>query len=375
MKICYTNFHRLDGGGHTTYVLSLARALAVRHEIWIAAPQASRLYNETGNIPGVRRVALQFSSRLTDMLPEAAELGALLRRERFDIIHVNGSADHRCVMLATLLTAPGSRRPRIVFTKHNDLPANGLGNALRARLATDRTICVSASTLDQLRHTAYLRRGLRLIRNGVDTAHYTPWNAEQTRLARRWWLGRALPENALVVGSNAGVAPHKGWLDMVRAAASLPDALRERVFVLLAGQPFSPGERAQIAWLGMSGHVIHAGQLPDMRSFIAALDMGFVLSHRVEATSFACREMMAMGKPVVVSNTDGLAENIHPGSDGWIVPPRSHKAVGAVLRDALADPARLKAMGQAARTKSLNEFGLDLFVRETERVYLELRAG
>lgn len=375
MKICYTNFHRLDGGGHTTYVLSLARALAPRHDIWIAAPPTSRLYHEAGQIPRVRRLALRFSPRPAGMLRDAAALHALLRRERFDIAHVNGSADHHRVMLAALAMRLRSRRPRIVLTKHNDLPARSLGNLLRARLATDRVICVSGSTRDQLQDSVYRRCGLRVIRNGVDTAHYAPWDARRSRQARHRWLPRDLPRDVLVVGSNAGVAPYKGWLDMVRAAASLPDALRRRVVVLLAGQAYSQADRDEIAALGMGDRVIHAGLLHDVRPFIAALDMGFVLSYRVETISFACREMMSMGKPVVVSDTGGLAENIRPGVDGWVVPRRAHTAVAAVLQQALADPGRLAAMGEAARARSLDEFGLDRFVRETEQTYLELLAG
>jgi glycosyltransferase involved in cell wall biosynthesis len=372
IKICYTNSHRGEGGGHTTYILSLARALAGRHEVSVIAPSSSRLYQEAGQIPGVRLHALNFRSRLPDLLRDAVRLRALLRRERYDIVHVNASSDHRSAMLAA--AGLGQRRPRIVYTKHNDIPAGGLGNTLRARLATDRVICVSGDTRDRLERTAYRRCGLRVVRNGVDVSRYAPWDADQAREARRRWLGEGLPGGALAVGSNAGVAPYKGWLDMVRAAASLPPADRRRVFVLLAGQPFSDAERAEIASLGMDGQVIHAGLLQDVRPFIAALDLGFVLSYRIETISFACREMMSMGKPVVVSDTGGLAENITPGEDGWIVPRQTPAAVAAVLRAALDDPNRLAVMGQAARAKSVAEFGLDRFVRETEQIYQELRA-
>ncbi|HWT16673.1 MAG TPA: glycosyltransferase family 1 protein, partial [Patescibacteria group bacterium] len=43
MRILLTNFHETDGGGHTTYVLSLAGGLATRHEVTVAAPPGSRL--------------------------------------------------------------------------------------------------------------------------------------------------------------------------------------------------------------------------------------------------------------------------------------------------------------------------------------------
>ncbi len=369
MKICYTNFHHHDGGGHTSYVLRLAQALSARHEIWIAAPSTSRLYQEAGQIPGVQRVAQQYSNGTFAMLREAAALRALIRRTGVDIVHVNGSADHRCAMVATLGT--GARRPRIVLTKHHDLPADSLGNTLRARLATDRVICVSDSTRAQMESTAYRHCGLRVVRNGVDTTHYQPWRAQDSEQARRQWLGE-LPADAVVVGSNAGVEPHKGWMDMVHAVAGLPQALRQRVYILLAGKPFSDADRAALAALGMQDRVVHAGLLQDVRPFVAALDLGFVLSYRVETISFACREMMAMGKPVIVSDSGGLTENVSAGVQGWIVPPQTPEAVAQVLRQVLQDPAALMPLGQAARERSVAEFGLDRFVDATEQVYREV---
>jgi glycosyltransferase involved in cell wall biosynthesis len=370
MKILYTNFHRDDGGGHTTYILSLARGLSGRHEISVAAPASSRLYREAARIPGVRVHALQFSSKLPGIVREAALLRGLLRRECYDIVHANGAADHRCAMLAAI--GLGRRRPRIVYTKHNDFPAGSLGNTLRARLATDRTICVSEDTRDKLSRTAYRRSGLRVVRNGVDTAYYAPWSDEAAAQARARWLPADAPADALVVGSNAGTAPHKGWADMARAVAGLPEAVRRRVYVLLAGMPFDAAQQAEVEALGLAGRLIHAGLLQDVRPLIAALDVGFVLSWRVETISFACREMMSMGKPVIVSDKGGLVENVTPGVDGWIVPQRSPGAVAQVLADIIAAPDCLARMGQAARDKSIAEFGLEKFVRSTEQIYQEL---
>lgn len=369
MKICYTNFHQGDGGGHTTYVISLARTLAARHTIWVVAPETSRLYKEAGAIPGVQRLGLSFSTKPMMMLRGVRTLRRLLRQESFDIVHANGSVDHRYLMLATL--GAGRWRPRIVFTKHNDLPSRTFGNLIRARLATDRVICVSASTRDQLQGSPYQSCGLQVIRNGVDTEHYAPWSDDETREARSKWIS-PLPADAVLIGSNAGVSPHKGWLDMVKAVASLPPERRDRIHILLAGQPFSDQDVVDIAAQGMTERVIHAGLLSDVRPLIAALDIGFVLSHRVETISFACREMMAMGKPVIVTDTGGLTENITATKDGWVVPVRSPAAISEVLNSIFDAPATLGHASRCAREKSVAEFGMSKFAQATEQLYREV---
>ena len=121
----------------------------------------------------------------------------------------------------------------------------------------------------------------------------------------------------------------------------------------------------------MQDRATFVGLLDDVRPFLAALDLGFVLSSRLETISFACREMMAMGLPVVVSDVGGLPENVEDGVDGWVVPACAPTAVSEVLREALREPEALEVMGEAARARALAEFGLSRFVAQTQAVYLE----
>ena len=105
---------------------------------------------------------------------------------------------------------------------------------------------------------------------------------------------------------------------------------------------------------------------------VASLDAGFVLSYDVETISFACREMMSMGKPVLVTRYAGLPENIHEGSDGWIVPVRDRQAMAEAVRTLVEQRGVLPAMGAAARGHAEREFGLPLFVGRTEEAYEKL---
>jgi len=112
MKLLFTNFHDGDGGGHTTYILGLARGLAPRHRVHVAAPPGSRLNREARAIPGVEVLDQPFPNglgRLPARLRARRQLAGYLRRERFDIVHVNGSADHRLTMSALRRARQGAR--------------------------------------------------------------------------------------------------------------------------------------------------------------------------------------------------------------------------------------------------------------------------
>ncbi|MET0504501.1 MAG: glycosyltransferase family 4 protein, partial [Luteibacter sp.] len=132
-------------------------------------------------------------------------------------------------------------------------------------------------------------------------------------------------------------------------------------------------DRARIEALGVAAQVHFAGRLDDVRPLVATLDAGFVLSWDVETISFACREMMAMEKPVLVSDYAGLPENIREGEDGWVVPARDRAAIASALRRLLGERDRLPAMGFAARAHAEAEFGLERFIDATEAFYRELK--
>lgn len=365
MRILYTNFHPGDGGGHTTYILALARALVTRHEVHVAAPPGSRLLREAMQIQGVHAFVQPFPGG-SRALVARRPLAAYLRAHQFDIVHVNGSSDHRL----TIAAARGlPQRPRIVFTKHNSKPMRSLGNWWRARQGTDAVIAVSDYTLRALQASPYRRCRLACIRNGIALEHYAPWPQALAQTARTQWIGDPA---ALVLGSSAGTADYKGWIDLVEAIALLPAELRAQVHMLLAGEPPTARHRARIEALNLAGQVHFAGLLRDVRPLIAASDVGFVLSWDVETISFACREMMAMGKPVLLTDYAGLPENIEAGCEGWLVPVRNPAAIAGMLREILAAREMPQAMGVAAHARAMAEFGNERFTDATVDFYRQV---
>ena len=372
LKLLFTNFHDDDGGGHTTYVVTLAKALATRHEVHVAAPPTSRLHQETDVLPGVHAWAQPFPNGLNKLAARRRarkQLTAMMREHDFDLVHVAGSADHRLVIAAMQGLA---RRPRIVLTKHNSKPMTGIGHWWRARRGTDAVIAVSDYTYRALMTSAYRRCLLATVHNGVDIEHFSPWPAPAASAQRQRWVGE---RPVLLLGSNAGTAMYKGWMDLVEALALLSPEQRAQVHLLIAGKPPEAVSQQRIAELGLSEQVHFPGLLADVRPAMAAIDAGFVLSWGVETISFACREMMAMGKPVLVSEYAGLPENIRPDADGWLVPVRDHAAIARMLVQLLQQRDELPAMGAAARQHAQAAFGLPRFVEHTEAVYNTLLAS
>ncbi|WP_323117881.1 glycosyltransferase [Burkholderia alba] len=363
MNILYTNFHGEFGGGHDTYIHDLAAEMGRQHQVTVASPEGSRLSRLLRQSFGVSIVGMEFKPRWNHFFQELYRLRRLIDAARFDVIHVNGAADHRQVMFALL----GCRtRPAIVFTKHNTYRADSFGNRFRARFATTHTIAVSDYVRHMLEQASPYER-VTVVKHGVRASTSDPLCRDEIRRRKIARFGPA-GADAIVLGSTAGTALEKGWLDLIAALGRLPDAQRERFRVLMAGEVPSDDVRALVARHGMASRTVFTGRVDCTRDLFSITDVSFVLSYR-ESLSYACREAMSMGCPAIVSRVGGLPENIAHGVDGWIVPARAPEAIEPILCAIAREPGLIESMGRNARLKGSREFSFEQFVDATMAVY------
>jgi glycosyltransferase involved in cell wall biosynthesis len=86
-------------------------------------------------------------------------------------------------------------------------------------------------------------------------------------------------------------------------------------------------------------------------------------------------EAMACGVPVVASAVGGHLDTVLDGRTGALVPPRDPGALAQRLRELLADPARLAAVGSAAAIRARSRYGWDRIAVEMELLYRRVLAG
>jgi glycosyltransferase involved in cell wall biosynthesis len=83
-------------------------------------------------------------------------------------------------------------------------------------------------------------------------------------------------------------------------------------------------------------------------------------------------EAMACGVPVVASAVGGHLDTVVDGRTGVLVPARDAGALAQRLRELLADPARLTAIGSAAAARAHARYGWDRIADDTERLYRQV---
>jgi glycosyltransferase involved in cell wall biosynthesis len=370
-KILLTNFHAGTGGGHRTYVRSILEgALADRFDFALACPVSSSI-NSLSRENGSRVFDLDFPGSPRDFLrivESVRKLDCIHRQFPFEILHCNGSRDH---WIALYWQSLYRRRTRIVRTRHAVKKIDGdFVHDWAFNRATALHLFVSGQMVPLCDPQGRLKTGkVKIIPNGVDTAYFQP-GPRDVELAARLGIGA----EDLVIGSNAGLGPHKRADLMIQGVASLPD--RQRFKIVLLGEQRSGLPYLEMARdLGLEGSVIYGGMLDDVRPYLSLFDLGFVLSESIETSSYAAKEMMAMGIPLICARYSGLPENVDEGQNGFLVEPGSIDGVREALANFLKlSPEDRKRMGRHGREKVARQFSRQRQFDLLQQAYLQVLA-
>jgi glycosyltransferase involved in cell wall biosynthesis len=198
----------------------------------------------------------------------------------------------------------------------------------------------------------------------LDTTHFAPVSAaEQVRLRSDLGLGEKL---LVCVGR---LSRQKGQDQLVRAWERRPIA---GATLLLIG-PGSTDELQKLAPSTFGRSIRALGAQDDVRPWLHAADV-VVQPSRYEGQSVAMAEALACGRPVVMTDVNGVREAVAPpGAEtaGAVVPLGDMDALLNACAERLADPHRSAHEGAAARIRAVSLFGADDVLERIHRVYEE----
>jgi len=318
-------------------------------------------------IPAVRLRRGLHPRALVEAVRFVGALPALARAIRIvnpDLIHANG--------LTPTLLAVNVRQRHPVLWHVRDLVMRVSAVHYLSRRVTC-IVGISESVAEHLTEMvpSFLLRKVRLIRNGIDTAHFLPGDRAA---ARRTF---ELPADAPLVGMVAHLVPwkrHGFFLDIAAAIHRLRPDVR---FVIAGRDLFHDHARlrakleAQMASTGLSGSITWVRELDDIAPLLPALD---VLVHPAGAEPFGrvlC-EAMATGIPVVAVNNAGPSGIVTNGQTGYLVPPGDPEIFARQTLRLLNNPENTRAMGVAARQHVVANFDMTRTATEMHALYDEI---
>lgn len=165
----------------------------------------------------------------------------------------------------------------------------------------------------------------------------------------------------------------KGQHVPIEALTMLRPELLERVRLLVVGAASSADAeydaelRKRVREAGLSERVTFLGRRDDVPDIMAAADVVVHSSVEVEAFGLVVVEAMALGRTVVASRFGGPAEILDAASGATFDPSRPSE-LAALIAELVDDPARRRALGDAARHRA-NQFSIKATVAATMTVY------
>jgi glycosyltransferase involved in cell wall biosynthesis len=288
----------------------------------------------------------------------------VLRDKQADVVHLHGyGATTFGRMCAAWLGIPAVLHEH---ANHTDTPwFQKLADRALARY-TDIAIGVSASTAEftsrarlvpaERTHVVYL---------GAPLDEFARPRRDDEIAAARRQLG--IRDGEIAVGTVTRLMPSKGNQFLIDAAPAVLAAHPEVRFFLVGEGELEAPLKAQAAALGLGDRFVFTGFARDVGAVYSALDV-VVFPSLWEGTPLTTFEVLAMGKPIVATDADGLLDVLEDGRDALVVPKASAGALAAAIVRLIEDPALAGRLAAGARVTGAR-YDIGVFVRKMERLY------
>lgn len=292
------------------------------------------------------------------------DLMKLLDGKRADVIHLHGYGATTFGRLAAAW-----RKIPVVLHEHANHTTTPWFQRVADRVLapyTDIAIAVSKSTATFVIQARLVpKQRVHVVYLGAPLDEFARPRTAGEVAAARAELG--MPADALVVGTVTRLMPSKGNQFFVEAIGRLAPRLPQARFVIVGEGELQADLEAQARALGVADRLLFAGFRRDVAAAYSALDIA-VFPSLWEGTPLTAFEALAMGKPIVSTDADGLSDILTPGTDALVVPRRDGPALAEAIAALAGDPARRESLGAAARLTG-QRYGIDRFVRRMERLY------
>ena len=294
-------------------------------------------------------------------------LPAMLRlvdSRRIDILHLHGYGATTFGRLAGAV-----RGVPTILHEHANLTSTPWFQKVADRLlepSTDIALAVSESTADFLVSARQMPRSkVKVVYLGVPLEEFSrPRSGDEVAAAR---LDLGIAPGEFAVGTITRLHDSKGNSYLVDAAARV---VRERPtarFFLVGEGPLLGGLQAQAAAHGLGDRFVFTGFRRDVAATLSAFDLS-VFPSLWEGTPITAFEALAMGKPIVSTDADGLLDILRHDRDALIVPRRNADALAARIVWAMDRPEERMRLSAAARVSG-QRYDIAAFVRKMERLY------
>lgn len=355
---CFTLYENLATRGHNP--------LLVVRQGWELESRA--------RAAGMNVMPLRFQSRFSPLNDwrDLRQFARLVKHHSIDVVHCHRGKDHWIAGLALWLSRAGTAliRTRHVVTPVSAHPFNRwlFGRATSRIIAVSDAAAAGFGAINRRWFERSLAAKTRVIYPGVDLERFSPDHRSED-----WRRKVGIDEDDILIGLIGRFQRVKGQWEFLRAAGIIARDY-PRVWFLLAGRGSDEKRqrfRHMAESLGIEERFILLGELDDIASVIASLDIGVVGSVGSEGSSRIVLEYMASARPIVATRVGGIPELIEDGVTGRLVPAGDVAALRDAICDLLNSPELRRRLAEAAHARAEEYYRFDWWIDQIEEVYRE----
>ena len=228
----------------------------------------------------------------------------LIRREKYDVVHVHTSALRWGGAFCAWLTGC-----RCVSTFHSTFPTHWYSRPWHIWLRMTAKYIFGArfqSISDSVCQNEKRRflNNTKLVYNWYGCNRFFP-AAEGEKANARKQLG--IKNDAIVVVSVAGCREMKRHCDIIHAVNKIVAKCPQILYLHVGSGGYEKHERQLVAELGLDDYVMFCGAQQDVRRFLIASDI-YLMTSRYEGIPITTIEAMACRIPCILYNVSGLRD-------------------------------------------------------------------
>lgn len=352
MKILHINTEKTWRGGEQQ-VLYLIKGLKERGHTPVVVCQPGSPLEDAVINAGIEVVPVRMRGEFD--LPAAWQIGRLLRKGNYDILHTHTSHAHSIGLLARLF----GKVKGMAVSRRVDFP---IKSRFKYKFFDVQYIAVSEAIKRVMMDGGVSEKKIDVVRSCIDLSRLD--NAPIADI--RADLG--ISKDAVVIGNIAHMADHKGQIYLIRAALIVKNKYPDTKFVVVGDGELRKELEAEVRRLGLDGIVIFTGFRKDIASFLASFDI-FAFPSHMEGLGTSLLDAMVMKKPIVSTIAGGIPEVVKDGISGILVPPREPEALARAIIRLIEDPGLRLKYGNAGRRIVEENFTVDRVVDGTLAVY------
>jgi glycosyltransferase involved in cell wall biosynthesis len=236
-------------------------------------------------------------------------------------------------------------------------------------LCSTRTVVQNPDDQEYLSFFNFMKKKLVLVKgSGVDTEYYNIRNVE----AKSIRADLKLYEDDIVFICVTRLLWEKGIRELVDAFSMVFES-NKKIKLLVVGSPDVNNPRhvdlEYIESFKQSESIRFLGTSNNIRDLLYLSDIFIYPSYYREGIPRGILEALSMSLPIITTDMPGCNLTVISNLNGFLIPPRSTKAIINVINQIVLTPSQLKSIGFESRKLALKEFSNFVIYHDMMNLY------